>query len=127
MKNKILSKIEELYNKYSEENWNGYSASPIKKEQKEIVKYFIKKFPNKTLKLNLLNAIPEPCGEIWLVWITKNKIKKLTFAISKEKKLTYSFKDRINPNNNVTGECNLENYKWILKIIKLLENVDNCL
>lgn len=124
-KQKIVLKIEEFYNEYSKKDWNGYSAAPINEKQKEIVKDFILKLDNKYLKN--LHIMPDPCGEIWLLWTTKNNLKKLTIAISEENILTYSFRDKNNLKNNIVDEYNLinENRTKIEFIKQKIENINN--
>jgi len=117
----LLKKVNKIYQKYSKKNWNGYGAMPINKNQKNIVREFIKKLPDKVelkaynlyQKLQIPHIVPDPCGEIWLIWKTKDNAKKLTIAISKNGDLTYSFRNKKNKKVNIISEYNINKNTFI--------------
>ncbi len=75
-KQPLLNELFQVYQKCSEENWDGYDAQPISQEAYLEAEKLIRLLPSHIKKPEI---VPEPTGEIALEWYLG---KRFTFVIS---------------------------------------------
>lgn len=83
---KRLETLDEIFNKCSKKNWNGYNAPPIRKKVYKEAKKIIENLPP---NIPMPDIVPEPDGDIGLDWY-KEEHFGFTISVSGNNKINYA-------------------------------------